>query len=40
MKRYAAFLRGVSPMNAKMPELKKARTWDTVTKVAKLDTTS
>jgi uncharacterized protein (DUF1697 family) len=23
-KRYAAFLRGVSPMNAKMPELKKA----------------
>jgi uncharacterized protein (DUF1697 family) len=24
MKRYAAFLRGVSPMNAKMPELKKA----------------
>ena len=24
MKRYAAFLRGVSPMNAKMPELKEA----------------
>jgi uncharacterized protein (DUF1697 family) len=24
MRRYAAFLRGVSPMNAKMPELKKA----------------
>lgn len=24
MKRYAAFLRGVTPMNAKMPELKKA----------------
>ena len=24
MQRYAAFLRGVSPMNAKMPELKKA----------------
>jgi len=24
MERYAAFLRGVSPMNAKMPELKKA----------------
>jgi uncharacterized protein (DUF1697 family) len=24
MKRYAAFLRGVSPMNAKMPELKRA----------------
>ncbi len=24
MKRYAAFLRGVSPMNAKMPELKSA----------------
>src|SRR5438067_405064 len=24
MKRYAAFLRGVSPMNAKMPEVKKA----------------
>jgi len=24
VKRYAAFLRGVSPMNAKMPELKKA----------------
>jgi len=24
MKRYAAFLRGVSPMNCKMPELKKA----------------
>jgi hypothetical protein len=24
MPRYAAFLRGVSPMNAKMPELKKA----------------
>jgi uncharacterized protein (DUF1697 family) len=24
MKRYAAFLRGVSPMNAKMPELRKA----------------
>ncbi len=24
MKRYAAFLRGVSPMNAKMPDLKKA----------------
>ncbi len=24
MKRYAAFLRGVSPMNAKMPELKGA----------------
>jgi len=24
MKRYVAFLRGVSPMNAKMPELKKA----------------
>jgi uncharacterized protein (DUF1697 family) len=24
MKRYAAFLRGVSPMNAKMPQLKKA----------------
>ncbi|MEX2154937.1 MAG: DUF1697 domain-containing protein [Gemmatimonadaceae bacterium] len=23
-KRYAAFLRGVSPMNAKMPELQKA----------------
>jgi len=23
MPRYAAFLRGVSPMNAKMPELKK-----------------
>ena len=24
MPRYAAFLRGVSPMNAKMPELKRA----------------
>jgi uncharacterized protein (DUF1697 family) len=24
MKRYAAFLRGVSPMNAKMPELRAA----------------
>jgi len=24
MKRYAAFLRGISPMNAKMPEIKKA----------------
>src|SRR6266516_1481199 len=24
MKRYAAFLRGVMPMNAKMPELKRA----------------
>jgi uncharacterized protein (DUF1697 family) len=24
VKRYAAFLRGVSPMNAKMPELKRA----------------
>ena len=24
MPRYAAFLRGISPMNAKMPELKKA----------------
>jgi len=23
MRRYAAFLRGVSPMNAKMPELKR-----------------
>ena len=24
MKRYAAFLRGVSPMNAKMPDLERA----------------
>ena len=27
MARYAAFLRGVSPMNAKMPELKKSFEW-------------
>ena len=27
MRRYAAFLRGVSPMNAKMPELKRCFEW-------------